>query len=447
MLHLSKKRKYFFIILTIILFFSISVFFSFPAMRKRLFIFIIWFIGEIYLWMILKKYTSIFNYQTASSKFQKAIRLCSIIIYWLPATYIIIVLGLHSFCFPQLMFQPKISLFLGICVVFYLLKFIAGILFLIIDCFFKIFIHFNPEYIQFKWVINYPIRTIKTLSIIILISLCMIIYGILFTAKNLECKHITISDAKLPVPELKIIHISDLHLIFFQDKPEFLEEIIHKVNQENPDIIAFTGDAVSFTANEFASQLKFLKKFKAKYGIYSVLGNHDYGNYIRWSSEREQIENLKRLCQLQKESGWILLNNENRILKLDSSAQIQIAGIEFWNQDAHFQNFGNLKKTEQGLNSNNFILFLSHNPKLWRKAIAEKIPFNLMLSGHTHAMQIGIQKPCIHWSPASLIYPEWGGLYESDGHYLYVNTGLSTVGIPMRLGIRPEITIIHICQN
>ena len=333
--------------------------------------------------------------------------------------YILMVLFLYSFFFPKIIFNPHINLFFGVSVVFYLLKFLASLVYLV----------------------GFRIRTI---FMILLIALGFIVYGILFTAKNVQYSRFEIEDSKLPVEQLKIVHLSDLHLIYFKNKKDFLEKIVSMVNVENPDIIAITGDDVSFSTEEFEEHFTTLNKLRARYAVFSVLGNHDYGNYIRWVSESDKQNNLQRLKDLKKELGWIELNNENMIFELDSAKVIQVAGIEFWSKKPHFKNFGNLPETSKNLDSNLFILFLSHNPQLWEEALEQNTPFSLMLSGHTHGMQMGIVTRNIHWSPASWLYKQWGGLYCKNGKTLCVNTGISTVGIPTRIGIPPEITVITV---
>lgn len=440
----KKNLKTILFLSLIFLFFALCIFFGFPAIRQRIFIFGLWFMAEIYFWTILQQNFPLFKWSKSDSKSRKIGHFFAVLTYWSPMIYILTVLFLYSFFCPRIIFNPHISLFLGVSVVFYLLKFLASSIYLIVKGFIKILGIVFPNLKSLNFYQNFSKIGIRVLFIILPVALGFILYGVLFTAKNVQYRYFVIEDSKLPVEELKIVHISDLHLNYFKNKTDFLEKVIAMVNAENPDIIAITGDDVSFSTEEFVEHLTSLKKLQARQAIFSVLGNHDYGNYIRWTSESDKQKNLQRLKDLKKELGWIQLNNQNIIFELDSEKIIQVAGIEFWSKKPHFKNFGNLEETSKNLDSNLFILFLSHNPQLWEEALKQNTPFNLMLSGHTHGMQFGIATQNTHWSPAAWLYKQWGGLYRKNGKALSVNTGISTVGIPTRIGIPPEITVITV---
>lgn len=238
----------------------------------------------------------------------------------------------------------------------------------------------------------------------------------------------------------KIIHISDFHLGSFSSKTDFVSSVITEINDVEPDVILFTGDLVnslSIEAKRFKTELS---RLDARHGVYSVLGNHDYGDYYKWGSSEQKSNNFESLKKLQQECGWKLLNNEHVILKQGNDS-IAIIGVENWG-DYPFPKYGDLDKAYNHLNDNIFKVLLSHNPVHWRNEVLKKSNIDLMLAGHTHAMQCVFEVLGNKWSPAKFRYNEWSGLYEENGQKLYVNSGIGYVGLPVRIGVNPEITLI-----
>ena len=238
-----------------------------------------------------------------------------------------------------------------------------------------------------------------------------------------------------------ISHISDIHCGSF-DNYEKVKYGIELINKQKSDVIMFTGDIVNNISAELDPWKDLFSKLTAKYGIYSVLGNHDYGDYMQWNSDDEKIKNFENLKKIQNEMGFNLLLNENDSIRKGDET-ISIVGVENWGAGG-FKKAGDLKKAISGLSSKEFKILLSHDPSHWN---AEVTPsenyFPLTLSGHTHGMQFGIDNPgWIKWSPIKWRYPQFAGLYKKAKEYLYVNRGFGYLAYPGRVGMWPEITVI-----
>ncbi len=195
--------------------------------------------------------------------------------------------------------------------------------------------------------------------------------------------------------------------------------------------------------NNFASEMDIwmeeLKRLKAKDAKYSILGNHDYGHYVHWESKEKEDANLRQLLSLEKEAGFDVLMDEKRTLH-HSKDSIVIVGVQNWGKPP-FPSIGDLNKAMQGVKDNAFTILLSHDPNHWEAEVLDR-NIELTLSGHTHAMQVGIEIPGIKWSPAKYLYKYWDGLYQKGNKYLNVNRGLGYIAFPGRIGLRPEITVI-----
>ena len=238
-----------------------------------------------------------------------------------------------------------------------------------------------------------------------------------------------------------ISHISDIHCGSF-DNYEKVKYGIELINKQKSDVIMFTGDIVNNISAELDTWKDLFSELTAKHGIYSVLGNHDYGDYMQWNSDEEKIKNFENLKKIQQQMGFRLLLNENDSIRKGDET-ITIVGVENWGAGG-FKKAGDLKKATSGLSSKEFKILLSHDPSHWN---AEVTPsenyFPLTLSGHTHGMQFGIDIPgWIKWSPIKWRYPQFAGLYKKAKEYLYVNRGFGYLAYPGRVGMWPEITVI-----
>lgn len=239
-----------------------------------------------------------------------------------------------------------------------------------------------------------------------------------------------------------ITQISDIHSGSF-DNEKKLEYGIDLINQQKSDVILFTGDLVNNHAGEMEPWIETFKKLHAPMGKFSILGNHDYGDYMQWPSKEAKVANLQRLFEVHEELGFKLLRNESLSLKKGSDS-IDLIGVENWGKG--FAQYGDLAKAAANLSAQTFKILMSHDPSHFDeevKSFAHHI--HLTLSGHTHGMQFGIEIPgFLKWSPVSLRYPKWAGLYEELGRYLHVNRGFGFLAFPGRVGIWPEITVLEL---
>jgi uncharacterized protein len=242
---------------------------------------------------------------------------------------------------------------------------------------------------------------------------------------------------------LKIVQLSDIHSGSFNDKAA-VEKGVELVLQQQADLILFTGDLVNDRASEMRDYMEVFSRLKAPMGVFSTLGNHDYGDYVWWESVEAKNANLDRLKQLQAEMGWRLLMNEHVVLEREGQ-QIALVGIENWSAKARFPKYGKMKEACAGIEKYPFSILMSHDPSHWDVEVRRDYPgIDLALAGHTHGMQFGIDLPRIKWSPVKYLYKEWAGLYEAGRQKLYVNRGFGFIGYPGRVGILPEITVIEL---
>jgi uncharacterized protein len=261
---------------------------------------------------------------------------------------------------------------------------------------------------------------------------------------NLTRQKLVLKDLPDEFKGMRIIQISDIHSGSF-DNPAAVKEGVDAIMNEKPDLILFTGDLVNDRADEIVPYLNIFNQLKAPLGVYSVLGNHDYGDYVRWQSDGEKKQNLEKLKQHHAAMGWKLLVNEHVILDRNNQ-QIALIGIENWGARG-FTKYGDMKKAVTGLENSNVPLkiLLSHDPSHWEAEVRKDFKdIALTLSGHTHGMQFGIDIPGFKWSPVQYVYKHWAGLYQEENQFLYVNRGFGFIGYQGRLGILPEITVIEL---
>lgn len=242
---------------------------------------------------------------------------------------------------------------------------------------------------------------------------------------------------------IKIGQISDVHSGSFFDKVA-VQGGVDLLNAEKCDIVFFTGDLVNDQTAEMRDYTNIFDKVKAPMGVYSILGNHDYGDYKQWPSVQAKKKNLEDLYEVHKNLGWDLLLNENRIIE-QSGDKIAIVGVENWGSNLRFPRKGDLVKAKANTDEAAVKLLLSHDPSHWRaQVLKDHKDIDMMFAGHTHGMQFGIEFGDFKWSPAQYVYPEWSGLYEHEKQKLYVNVGYGFLGYPGRIGILPEITVFEL---
>ncbi len=244
---------------------------------------------------------------------------------------------------------------------------------------------------------------------------------------------------------MKIVQLSDIHSGNLHDKKAITAGIA-MADEIKADLILFTGDLVNYRAAEVEPYHEIFGRLQAPLGVYSILGNHDYGDYLNWTTEAEKQADFEKLLQYQRTMGWQVLRNEHRILSFNNSS-FALIGVENWSTHTRFHKYGNLQKAMQGLDESvlPFQILMSHDPSHWDAEVRSLYPgIGLTLSGHTHGMQLGINTPGLKWSPSQYLYKQWAGLYTTGNQHLYVNTGFGNIGYDGRLGILPEITVIEI---
>ncbi len=274
------------------------------------------------------------------------------------------------------------------------------------------------------------------------------LYGMIKGAYNYKVKRVRLNFKHLPpaFDNFKIVHISDIHLGSFQSN-EPLQQAIELINKQQADAVFFTGDLVNYDSEETSSFMKDLSRIHAKAGVYSILGNHDYGNYKNWKSQKDWQNNLDKMVSVQKELGWHLLRNTNTRIWQNGDS-LALIGVDNWSSLKRFKNYGNLEEAYEGVENQAFKILLSHDPTHWNQVVIQDYPqIDLTLSGHTHGMQFGFDFENFarfRMSPAKMLYKHWAGLYHKGDQYLYVNRGLGFFGFPARIGVYPEITVLEL---
>ncbi|MEQ9438522.1 MAG: metallophosphoesterase [Cyclobacteriaceae bacterium] len=271
-------------------------------------------------------------------------------------------------------------------------------------------------------------------------------YGIASVAHDYKIHRVKIPIPNLPsaLDGIRIAQLSDIHSGSFFNRTAVMHGV-EMVLAEKPDLIFFTGDLVNNRADEVEDYLAVFGKFKAPLGVFSILGNHDYGDYTSWPSREVKQKNLENLKEAHAMMGWNLLLDENKIITIDNS-RLAIVGVENWGTGG-FAQYGNLDQAYQGAQDADTRILLSHDPSHWDAQVrSDHADIELTLSGHTHGGQVGVEWGSLRWSPVQYRYKQWAGLYQEGNQQLYVNRGFGYIGYPGRLGIRPEITMLELSQ-
>ena len=286
----------------------------------------------------------------------------------------------------------------------------------------------------------------KTALIASIIPFSTLMFGVLKSAFDY-----TIHNQKLKIPNLpnafkglKVVQVSDIHSgSFISTEP--LEKAIKMITDEKPDIVFFTGDLVNEITEEVLPFMDTLSKITAPLGVFSILGNHDYGDYFYPKEDLESKKhNYDLMKAVHKKLGWKLLLNENHVIEKDNE-RLAILGVENWGSELRFPKLGDIDKAKKGCLANDVKLLLSHDPTHWDAHVLPNHPdIAATFSGHTHGMQFGVEIPGFKWSPSQYIYKNWAGLYAEKEQQLYVNRGLGFLGYPGRVGILPEITVFEL---
>ncbi len=268
-------------------------------------------------------------------------------------------------------------------------------------------------------------------------------WGIFSGAHDYRVRRLNVPIKNLPkgLQGLKIAQVSDIHAGSFWDKIA-VKRGINMIAEEDADLLLFTGDLVNNKASEMYDWGTEFGSLKPKHGVFSVLGNHDYGDYVSWESPEAKAANFQELIDTHAGMNWDLLRNENRVLKINDE-ELAIVGVENWSAKGRFPSHGDLDKAMEGIKKETPTILLSHDPSHWKAEVIERFKsIDITLSGHTHGMQFGVEIPGFKWSPVQYLYKEWAGLYKEKDQKLYVNRGFGYLGYPGRVGISPEITIL-----
>jgi uncharacterized protein len=269
-------------------------------------------------------------------------------------------------------------------------------------------------------------------------------YGMIKGAYNYQLRKVKLRFPNLPAAfnGTTIVQLSDIHVGSFASYSA-VQRGIDLVNAQQADYIFFTGDLVNNRTDEVNRWIGHLSQLRAKRGIFSILGNHDYGDYTQWPNQEAKAQNMQHMYDTHQKLGWRLLLNENELLEKDGE-QIALVGVENWGKKGRFAQYGKLKQALEGTEQSAFKILLSHDPSHFQEEVNQRqIDIDLTLSGHTHGMQFGVEIPgYIKWSPSAWVYPYWAGLYKFGKQFLYVNRGFGFIGYPGRVGILPEVTLI-----
>jgi hypothetical protein len=395
----------------------------------------------------------VFNFvRDASPTLPKPFKVLLIALWWLPVILFISFLLIASFIpLPEWNGFWKVYL-PGFALMTMLAKFILFV-FLILPLILVIIRRLLRNKLSFSYHYVYFEKFLKRMAIILgSLAFVGLFIGSIHWVSKFKVRELELVIEDLPdaLEGKRIVQISDVHLgSWTTTKP--IEKAVSMVNELNPDLVLFTGDMVNFSATE-TKGFEVLRNVRSKYGVYAILGNHDYGDYVKWEDSASKAADFKILENFYKTIGWKLLRNEHKVIEIDS-ATILLGGVENWSATQRFHRYGDMQKTMKNAPVADVNILMSHDPTHWEAEIIESYPqFDITLSGHTHGMQIGFEGLGLKWSPSQYIYKNWGGLYKRKSSRgiesrLYVNLGLGHIAYPGRVGILPEITLITLTRK
>ena len=391
------------------------------------------------------------SFRTLLKRSAKAFRIPFSILWWSPAVILVLSLLVSSFLQGYNPSSPVVIYLMGFVFIMYASRLVPGLLVLLTSVT-GMLIRLTQRMIgrketghalTFKGlrIVNYAGYGTGAV-ILVLLTLGMVRWGYDFRIVE---HHLTMEDLPEAFRGIRIVQISDIHLGSWPSDAK-LETVVSLVNGLAPDLVLFTGDLVNARTGEADPHKSVLKKIKAKLGIYTILGNHDYGDYASWESPEAREKNMKELFSFYDELGWKLLRNCHDIIHLGGDSLV-VAGAENWSIYNRFERRGDLDKTMEGASNSAMVILMTHDPSHWEEEVVSKYPgIDLTLTGHTHGFQFGIETRYLKWSPVQWLYEEWAGMYEhhqkgGNTQFMYVNRGLGAIGYPGRVGIRPEITL------
>lgn len=374
-------------------------------------------------------------------------RITLITLYWMiPLTSISLILLYESGLAPWLPNQSGRSVFLSLLVLSYLCKLLV-LPFIFFDDFRRVVQVVVGCFHEGKTHMPSRSRFLSALGLSMgLLPFTTLLYGMWRNPYRYRVHEVDVPIDGLPVDleGIRIVQISDIHSGSFTFV-EPLENAVRMINNLDADLVCFTGDMVNNRSQEMEPFVPVFSQIKARHGVFSVLGNHDYGDYFRWPDAASKKANFELMIDLHRQLGWRLLRNEHEEIRIGDAA-ITVAGVENYSAHARFHRYGDLDKALNHAQPGSLKILLSHDPSHWDEQIVGKHEeIALTLSGHTHGMQFGIEIPgWFKWSPIQYMYRQWAGLYQKGRQYLYVNRGLGFLGYPGRVGILPEITLLKL---
>jgi hypothetical protein len=419
-----------------------------PATAQR-FPFMVFLLAvDIYLWVSIRKKI----YSLAMP-----LRFTAALFYWIPLAAFLFFTVISSYRNVHLSHPPLVSYILGVTIVAYFAKLLTVIFFLLADAFrIGSFVYRHAKAKRTGVPVSQDPATMSRGKFLRTMGLATgsiffsgMLIGMVKWAHDFRVREVSLRLPRLPFAfdGFRIVQISDLHLGSWANADP-IEEAASIINDLDADLVVFTGDLVNYSSDEAYRFKEALSRINARKGVYAILGNHDYGDYVNWSSEAEKEENMNRLYDFYRDIDWKLLRNEHDLIRIDG-AEIALVGVENWSSNPRFPKLGNLSKALEGTGSVPVKILMSHDPSHWEKEVSSHFPeVDLTLSGHTHGFQFGVELKNFRWSFAQYVYKYWAGLYENSGtdspRYLYVNRGLGMIGYPGRVGILPEITLFEL---
>ncbi|MCK9422562.1 MAG: metallophosphoesterase [Bacteroidales bacterium] len=436
-------KKFFFPILfslfTLILILILTSAFPKNAGFLKIFFFLLLF--DAYLW---------FSIRPGILRMKPVKRLTFYLAYWFPLA-LILGLTLYGFLVPFITwYQPIRTHITSFILIIYVAK-LFPILGLIIADLVRlsrlIYLYLRFGKTKISWPANRKKSLLLTGWVLGVAFFLLLLSGTVFGLYNFQVREQTIPVSDLPpaFDGFRIVQFSDVHLGSWPSMQK-LNESVSIINDLRPDVIFFTGDMFNYCTADGKGYEPILANLRAPFGIYAILGNHDYGDYMKWSSTAAKVQNMEDLKTFYKKLGWKLLLNTHDLIKKGSDS-IAIIGVENWGALRRFQRNGDIDRAQKGIEKMAVQLLLSHDPSHWDSIISRKYPnIDITFSGHTHGGQFGIDGWGIHWSPAQWLFKQWCGLYAKTtaggSQFLYVNQGLGSIGYTGRVGINPEITLI-----
>jgi uncharacterized protein len=428
-----------FIVLSFILILVLRV--VLPKYSGRLLFFFVFLLLDGYLW---------FSVHRAIKKSSRGLRSLVTIFFWLPVT-LLFCLIITGFFIPFLDWNLPLRNFLqNLILLLFLAKFFPIVMLILTDLIrlpaliVRIFIPGRKKSLQYVPRFKPLLVTGWIMGGVVFLILAA---GTIFWQFDFRVRNQVIALADLPpaFDGLRIVQFSDVHLGSWGSRQR-LQEAMDDIIDLHPDVIFFTGDMFNFCTADGNGFENILRTLHAPYGIYAIMGNHDYGDYISWPSESLKKQNFEDLIAFYRSLGWKLLLNSNDIIKKGTDS-IAIIGVENWGATRRFQRRGDIALAQRGTESMAVQLLLSHDPSHWDSIVSKKFRhIDVTFAGHTHGGQVGIDCCGIHWSPVKWASRLWCGLYENpdpgEPQYLYVNQGLGNIGYSGRVGILPEITLI-----